>query len=330
MADVRLTLACWNYEHTRALQSGQVKPDGIELTYLCLPVEEIFFRMLKYQEFEIAEMSLSSYVMSLFQEQPPFIAIPVFPLRHFRHSGIFVHTASGIDSPQDLVGKRIGTPEYEMTAGVWIRGMLQDEYGVPVDGVDYYTGGQEEAGRPEKMALHLPENLRVRPIPPTETLSAMLDRGELDALYLARKPSCFVRGSQNVRRLFPQPREVEMAYYKKTGIFPIMHTVVIRRDVYERHPWVAQSMMKAFVRAQREAYAIVNQTAAPIHLLPWYPLFVEEVRAVLGEDFWPYGLDRNEHTLSVFLRYSYEQGLSPRQLSPRELFAPETFETFKI
>ncbi|WP_324716751.1 hypothetical protein U7230_00235 [Carboxydochorda subterranea] len=330
MGNLQLTMACWNYDRTRALQEGRIRPDGIDLTYLPLPVEETFFRMLRHREFDAAEMSLSSYVVSLFSDNPPFIAIPVFPSRFFRHSCIYVNSHSGIREPNDLIGKRVGTPEYQMTAGVWIRGILSDEYGVPVDSVEYFTGGEEEPGRPEKLRLDLPSNIHVHPIGPEKTLSAMLDSGEIDALYTARMPSCFARGSQNVRRLFPNYKEVEQAYFQKTRIFPIMHTVVIRRDVYEKHPWVAQSLMKALAQAQQEAYADLYQTAALKLMLPWLTSHVEETRAVMGRDFWPYGFEANEATLAVFLRYSYEQGLSKRLLQPRDLFAPETLESFKI
>lgn len=330
MSDLRLSMACWNYDRTKALMDGTVKPDGIDLIYLSLPVEETFFRMLRHHEFDIAEMSLSSYVVSLFQEPAPFIAIPVFPSRFFRHSCIYINQKSGIREPKDLIGKRIGTPEYQMTAGVWIRGILADHYGVPIDSVEYFTGGEEEPGRPEKLPLHLPKNIHVTPIGPTQTLSSMLENGEIDALYTARMPSCFASNSPNVGRLFPNYKVVEQDYFRKTGIFPIMHTIVIRREVYNKYPWVAQSMMKALIQAQKQAYDELYQTAALKIMLPWLVSEAEETQKVMGRDFWPYGFEANESTLSIFLRYSYEQGLSKRQLSPKELFAPETLETFKI
>src|SRR5213594_3527516 len=174
MAKLRLTLACWNYDRTRALLEERIPVDGIELNYLNLVVEETFFRMLRHREFDVAEMSLSSYVMSLFATDPVFVAIPVFPSRVFRHSSIYIHAPSGIRQAKDLIGKRVGTPEFQMTAAVWIRGMLADEYGVPVDSVVYATGGEEEPGRPEKLALDLPANIRVERIGPAQTLSAML------------------------------------------------------------------------------------------------------------------------------------------------------------
>jgi len=224
MTDLRLTLACWDYDRTRALAEGLVRPDGIELTYLTLPVEETFFRMVRHQEFDVAEMSLSSYVLTLDQERPPFIAIPVFPSRFFRHDCIYVTERSGIRQPKDLIGKRVGTPEYQITAAVWIRGILAEEYGVPVESVIYITGGEEAPGRQERVPLQLPPRIKVQPIGPTQTLFQMLETGEIDALYTARTPSSFRQGGGTVQRLFENYAEVERAYYQKTKIFPIMHT----------------------------------------------------------------------------------------------------------
>jgi 4,5-dihydroxyphthalate decarboxylase len=325
-----LTLACWNYDRTRALADGRVQPDGVDLNYLSLPVEETFFRMLRHREFDAAEMSLSSYVVSLFTPERPFIAIPVFPSRVFRHASIYVNAASGIREPKDLVGKKVGTPEYQMTAPVWIRGILSDEYGVPVNAVTYYTGGVEETGRTEKLKLDLPPDIRVERIGPDQTLSAMLASGEIDALHTARAPSSFSRGNGAVKRLFDDYPRVEREYFRRTGIFPIMHTVVIRRDLHEREPWVAQSLLKAFRESQRCTYADLSQTAASTAMLPWLTAHLEETRREMGDDFWPYGFERNRHTLGTFLRYSHEQGLSKTLLDPEALFAPQTLESFKI
>ena len=330
MSKLRLSLACWNYDRTRALLEGRVQPEGIDLNYLNIPVEETFFRMLRHKEFDVAEMSLSSYVLSLFQPDRPFIAIPVFPSRFFRHSGIYVHAASGIKEPKDLVGRRVGTPEYQMTAAVWIRGILSDDYGVPFERVVYFAGGQEERGRPEKLPLDLPPEIHVERIGPEQTLSSMLARGDIDALYTARTPSSFRSGDGRVKRLFEDFAPTERDYFRRTGIFPIMHTIVVRREVYERDRWVAQSLHKAFCAAQQETYEDFSQTAALKTMLPWLTAHVEETRRDMGDDFWPYGLERNRRTLATFLRYSYEQGLAKHALEPERLFAPETLESFKI
>jgi 4,5-dihydroxyphthalate decarboxylase len=309
---------------------GSIQPDGIELNSLDMPVEETFFRMLRHKEFEVAELSMSSYTVSLHSEARPFVAIPIFPSRFFRHSCIYVNADSGIKEAKDLIGKRIGNPEYQMTAPVWIRGILQDHYGVPVDSVTYVTGGEEEPGRSEKIKLDLPKNIRLESIGPTQTLSKMLEDGEIDALQTARMPSSFLKKNGKVKRLFPNYVDVERAYYRETGIFPIMHVIAIRRDVYEANRWVAQSLYKAFVESQRRTYADLKETAALKAMLPWLPAHLDEVRAEMGDDYWPYGLEKNHKTLSTFLRYHHEQGLSKKLLTPEQMFAPEALEAFKI
>jgi 4,5-dihydroxyphthalate decarboxylase len=329
VAPLKLTLACWNYDRTRALADGRVRPDGIDLTYLNLPVEETFFRMVRHREFDVAELSLSSYVLSLFQNDAPFVAIPVFPSRSFRHSCIYVHADSGIRTPSDLVNRRVGCPEFQLTACVWIRGLLADDHGVPFDGVTYVIGGQEQPGRREKLPLDLPSSIRIERIGPDATLAAMLERGDIDALYTPRMPSTFRSGCR-VRRLFEDYAQTERDYFRRTAIFPIMHVVAIRRGLYERHRWIAQSLQKAFAAAQRETYTDLAETAASKAMLPWLTAHVEETRREMGDDFWPYGLDRNRRALETFLRYSHEQGLAKRLLTPDDLFAPETLESFRI
>ena len=330
MAKLRLTFASWDYDRIRALADGSVRAEGIELNCLNLHVEETFFRMLRNREFDVAEMSLSSYAMSVARDQPPFIAIPVFPSRFFRQSCIFVSSRSGIREPRDLIGKRVGTPEFQMTAPVWIRGILQDEYGVDPASVEYFTGGEEEPGREEKLTLDLPPKFRLRRIGPTQTLAQMIADGQIDAMHTARIPSTFRTRPGEVTRLFENYVDVERAYYRKSGIFPIMHTVAIRRDVYRANPWIAQSLLKAFTEAKRRVYESLSTTSALITMLPWQIAQVEDVRSEMGEDWWPYGFEANRHVLDTFLRYHHEQGLSKRRLKPEELFAPETLEAFKI
>jgi 4,5-dihydroxyphthalate decarboxylase len=330
MSRLRLTMACWNYDRTRALMEDRIPIDGVDLTYLNLPVEETFFRMLRHREFDVAELSLSSYTLSLFRDDAPFIAIPIFPSRYFRHSCIYVHADSGIREPRDLIGKRVGNPEYQMTAPVWIRGILSDEYGVPVTSVTYHSGGEEQAGRTEKIALSLPPEIRLEAIPSGKTLSRMLETGEIDALYTARAPSTFFSNPGKVKRLFEDYQTLERAYYRKTRIFPPMHIVAIRRDVYEQNRWIAQSLCKAFFAAQKETYEDLRETGALKHMLPWLTTHVEETETLMGRDFWPYGYEPNVPALSTFLRYHHEQGLSKRLLTPKEIFAPESLEAFKI
>ncbi len=330
MPNLRLTLACWNYDRTRALADGSVGAEGIDLAYLGLEVEETFFRMLRHREFDVAEMSLSSYAVTLSRADPPFVALPVFPSRMFRHSCIFVSAQSGIRDAKDLVGRRVGVPEYQMTAPVWIRGILQDEHGVDPASVHYLTGGVEETGRGEKLKLDLPARFSVTPIGASQTLSQMLADGEIDALYTARTPSTFTTRPGTVRRLFDDYVGAERAYHRRTRIFPIMHTVVMRRDVYRAHRWIAQSLCKAFAEAKRRARADLDATNALSTMLPWQIAHVEDARRELGDDWWPYGLAPNRPVLDTFLRYHHEQGLSPRRLAPEDLFAAETHDAFRI
>lgn len=328
-----LSLACWDYDRTQALADGTVVPEGIDLTYLSLPVEETFFRMLRHREFDVAEMSLSSYVTALAAsspEQPPFVAIPVFPSRAFRHNGIYVHTGSGISQPRDLVGRVVGVPEYQLTAAVWIRGILADRHEVPIASVHYRTGGMHAPGRVEKQSLDLPPDVDVTPIPADRTLADMLVSGEIDALYAPRTPRPFAQGAPEVRRLFDDPRTVEETYARETGIFPIMHVVVIRPDVHERHPWIARTLVSAFERAKDLAEERIVETAAPRDMLPWLYAEVEHTRTLLGPDPWPYGVEANRTPLEVFLRYAHEQGLTHRRLDVDELFVPSSRETVVI
>jgi 4,5-dihydroxyphthalate decarboxylase len=327
MAKLTVSLACWDYDRTRAIADGRVAIDGVDVIYQPLVVEETFFRMLRYRDFDVAEMSLSSYCRSKFMDDP-FIAIPVFPSRMFRHGFIFVGERSGIATPADLAGKRVGCPEYQLTAPAWIRGILQDEYGVAVDSVEYLIGGEEQPGRPEKLKLDLPAHIHVTPIGPTDTLAEMLATGAIDAMYSARTPSTL--GTRGVRRLFDDVPGVERAYFEKTRIFPIMHVVVIRRDVYEKNRWLAQALYKAFVRSQEITYEDLAENAALKTMLPWVNWELASTRALMGEDYWPYGFEANRHVLDTFTRYSFEQGLSKRKLDPQELFAPETLEAFVI
>src|SRR5258706_9622450 len=227
MSKLRLAMACWNYDRTRALLEDRIPVDGIDLTYINIPVEKSFFRMIRHREFDVAEMSLSSYTLSLFKDPKPFVAIPVFPSRYFRHSCIYINRNSGVGEPKDVVGKRVGNPEYQLTAGVWIRGILSDDYKVPVSSVTYFRGGEEEPGRTEKLAITLPPEIKLASIPSDKILSHMLRDGEIDAIYSPRTPSSFSQNPEKECRLFEDYMYVEQEYYKRTKIFPIMHTVVI-------------------------------------------------------------------------------------------------------
>jgi 4,5-dihydroxyphthalate decarboxylase len=326
---LRLSLACSVCDRTQGLIDGSVQVEGVSLACLGLPVEEVFHRMVRFREFDAAELSLSSYVLSL-QLGKPFIAVPAFPSRMFRHSSIYVNTGTGIREPVDLVGRTVGVAEFQLTANVWIRGILAEHYGVPVASVRYRTGGLHTPGRVEKLPLSLPEDIRVEPVPDGRTLAEMLVSGEIDAVYTPRTPAPYAQGSPEVRRLFPDAAAEEARYFARTGVFPLMHTVVLRRALYEEHPWLARAFFKAFEQARRQALEGIDETATLKYMVPWLHDEVARTRGLLGDDYWPYGLPPNEHALQTFLRYSFEQGLAQSLLSPADLFAPETLEQFVI
>jgi 4,5-dihydroxyphthalate decarboxylase len=326
---LRLSLACWDYDRTRSLCDGRTSPEGIDLVYLTLSPEETFFRMMRFREFDIAEMSLSSYVLSLDDPKRPFVAIPVFPSRSFRHSGIFVRQGGPVRQPSDLVGKRVGIPEYQLTAIVWIRGILEEFYGVRYDGVTYVTGGLEEPGRIEKARVKLPGSVQIERAPEGATLSEMLDQGAIDAIYAPRTPSTF--GNGRVTRLFQDSVAVERDYYLSTGIFPIMHTVAIRREVYERDRWIAKSLQKAFDASLSEVRPAQHDTTALRFSLPWLVAHAEEAEAIMGPNPWAYGFsEQNRKVLATFLRYSHAQGLASTAWDPAQLFVPESLESFAV
>ena len=330
MGKLHVDFACGSYDRTRALQDGSVQPEGIDLTYIPIdPPEEVFWRMLMHHEFDVAEMSLGSYTAGRTRGDLPFIAIPAFVSRMFRHSAAYINVDSGIQRPEDLKGKRVGIPEYQMTAMVWLRGILQTDYGVKPSDLHWYSGGQEHPGRREKVPLILPSDVRIERIPEDRTLSSMLVAGEIDALFAARMPSPFINRSPKVRRLFPNYREVEADYFKRTGIFPIMHTVAIRLDLYERHPWIAQSLFKALCEAKERCAKSIYETGSLRFMLPWANDDYEQARALMGDDYWPYGFEANRKVLETFVRYAYEQGVAARQVTVEELFAKETLDTFR-
>jgi len=330
MGNVHLDLACGDYDRVRALRDGSVQAEGIELNLIPFRrPEETFWRMLMHREFDASEMSFGGYVAARSRGDSPFIAIPVFPSRFFRHSAIYVNAEAGIERPEDLKGRRVGVPEYQQTAAVWIRGILQDDHGVRPSDVLWFTGGQEHPGRRDKLRLTLPEDVRVERIAEGKTLSAMLEAGEIDALFTPLMPEPFLRRSPRVRRLFRNYRTVEADYFRRTGIFPIMHTLVIQQEVYERHRWIAQSLFKAFDEAKRRCIEPIYDTGALLYTLPWVVEDFETARELMGEDFWPYGLEANRKTLETFVRYAYEQGIATRPLAIEELFAAETLDTFR-
>jgi 4,5-dihydroxyphthalate decarboxylase len=322
VADLKLTLACWNYDRTRALMDGRVKPEGIELDIQVLRPRQTFQRMLDDHEFQVSELSLASYTALKGRGVCPFVAVPVALSKIFRHSCIYVRTDTGIRTPADLRGKRVGTTQYSSTALVFMRGMLQHDYGVAPADMHWFMGGLSAFTEQPLIPLDLPKDVRLDFLPVGQTLEAMFARGELDALLSIYIPPLFLEGSPRIARLFPNFKQVEQDYYRRTRIFPIMHTVVLREDVYRQHPWAAASIYRAFCSAKNLAVEGLYDTDALALALPWLLDHVEEAWREFGRDFWSYGLEPNRATLTAIGQYVHEQGLSPRIVSPDELFAP--------
>jgi 4,5-dihydroxyphthalate decarboxylase len=323
MSDLKLTLACWDYDRTRALIDGRVRPAGIDLDIKVLRPRQAFQRMLETQEFHVSELSLASYTALKGRGRCPYVAVPVALSKMFRHSCIYVRTGAGIKAPADLKGKRVGTSQYGSTALVFMRGMLQHDYAVAPSDLHWFMGGLNAPAEQPLIPLGLPSDVRLDFLPAGKTLEGMLEAGELDALLSIYIPSLFRQGSPRIARLFPSFKPVEQDYYRRTGIFPIMHTVVLREDVHQAHPWAARSIYQAFRAAKDLAVEGLYDSDALRLSLPWLLHHVEEARRALGEDFWSYGLEANRPTLAALGQFVHEQGLSPRVVSPDELFAPD-------
>lgn len=327
---LELSLAVCDYDRTRAIFDGRAPIEGCTVTAVALEPEESFHRAFRFQEFDVTEISMSSYLMTLSRGQAHYIAIPAFVSRLFRHSSIYIRTDRGIREPKDLKGKTIGVPEYQMTANVWVRGMLQEEYGVSPRDIRWRRGGLEEPGREERSPMQPPPGVDLRSVPQERTLSDMLEKGELDGIIGARAPSCFLRGAPNIDRLFPNYPAVEEAYFRKTGLFPIMHAIGIRRSLVEKYPWLAVSVYKAFRRAKALCLHELGQIGHLATTLPWPVYEYDRVRRFMGEDYWPYGVEENRRALETLARYSHEQGLSVRPVGVEEMFARPTYELSKI
>jgi 4,5-dihydroxyphthalate decarboxylase len=322
MSRLDITLACGRYDRVWPLVDGRVRPEGVDLNVIPLEPEELFWRMINHAEFDVAEMSLASYAVAKAAGDTRFVGIPVFLSRSFRHSSLYVREDSPVTGPAGLAGLRIGVPEYQMTAAVWTRGLLRHDFGVDLPSITWRTGGLEQPGRVERQALTLPDWVRIDPVP--GTLSQALLDGEIDALMAPRVPSVFRREGGGVRRLFPDYAEREAEYYRRTGIFPIMHMVVVRADVAQAHPWVVRSLYKAFAEAKTMALAGLADAPALRYTMPFLLDALERQQEVFGADPWPYGLTPNRAALEVFADYLLEQGLTPHRIDVNDLFAPST------
>ncbi|HEY2230883.1 MAG TPA: PhnD/SsuA/transferrin family substrate-binding protein [Xanthobacteraceae bacterium] len=323
MSNLKLTLACWDYDRTRPLIDGRVRPEGIDLDIQVLRPRQTFQRMLDDRAFHVSELSLASYAALKGRGECPFVAVPVALSKIFRHSCIYVRTDAGIKTPADLKGRRVGTSQYSSTALVFMRGMLQHDYGVAPSDLHWFMGGLNTFTEQPLIPLDLPKDVRLDFLGPGQSLEGMFAAGALDALLSIYIPSLFLKGSPRIARLFPDFKRVEQDYYRRTGIFPIMHTVVLREDVYKEHPWAARSIYQALRAAKDLAVEGLYDTDALQLALPWLIDHVEEAWRIFGKDFWSYGLEPNRPALAAIGRFVREQGLSPRVVSADELFAPD-------
>lgn len=330
MERLRLSLAMGDYDRTRPIYDGRVQIDGVDPICMLLSPEEMFFRAFRHQAFDISELSLSSYSISVARGEPHYVAIPVFLSRAFRHTSFYVRKDRGIEKPQDLRGRRIGIAEYQLSANVWCRGILAEHYGVKPSEIRWVRGGMDTPGRPEKIKVALPPDIEISEAPEGATLNAMLASGEIDGFIGPRWPRCFSEGHPQVGRLFPDTVAEAEAYYRETGIFPIMHVLGLRRALADQHPWLPGALLKGFSEAKALCEGLLSDTSATKVTMPFVEDNLVRARALMGSDIWSYGLGANRNTLATFLRYHYEQGLSPRKVEVEELFHPSTTELFSV
>jgi 4,5-dihydroxyphthalate decarboxylase len=331
MPDLRLTFAIGDYLHMRELATGRVKPEGIELTVLTLPLETIAYRFLASYEWEVSEFSLATYCAMVANGNAPMVGLPVFPSRVFRHGSIFLPKDSPIKSAAELRGKRIGIPQWTQTAVTYVRGWMQHEAGVPLTSVEWIQAGVNDAGRKEMTTFDLPPGFRLTSVP-DKALGGMLVSGEIDAVISARPPRVFLDGKHGIKRLIRDYRAQEEAYFRKTGIFPIMHLVVLRRDAYEANRWIARNLMDAFEQAKRACLPELYQGQTSFLPTAWGNEHAEQTNRMLFpvDDPWPYGIENNRKTLEPFLQFCHEQGVTNRKLSVEELFPKEVSFALKI
>jgi 4,5-dihydroxyphthalate decarboxylase len=326
---LQLSVALGDYDRTRALLDGSVQIDGVDPTYMTLNPEEMFFRAMRSQDFDIAELSFSSYLVKHSRGDCPYIAVPVFVSRAFRHTSMYVRK-DRIKRPEDLKGKRMGLPEYQLTAHVWARAILADDYGVQPEDVIWVRGGIDTPGRPEKIKLQLPAGVRVESAPEGVTISEMLDRGDIDGFMAPRPPSGAALKNPQVGWLFDDPTAAAKDYYRRTGVFPIMHIVGVRKTLAAQHPWLPAAVFKAFSAAKAVAADKLADTSASKVMLPFVEEQLKAARESMGEDYWSYGVTAARKTLETFVRQHHAQGLSARLMSVDEVFHPATYETYSI
>jgi 4,5-dihydroxyphthalate decarboxylase len=329
MGKLQLSLAVGPYDRTRALVDGSVQIDGVEPLCMTLSPEEIFFRAFRHAEFDVCELSLSSFTVKTAQGNCPYVGVPAFVSRTFRHTAIYVRT-DRIKTPADLKGKKVGVPEYQLTANVWARAILEEDFGVRPSDISWVRGPITDAERPEKISIKLPPDVKLADAPEGKTISQLLAEGEIDGFIAPRAPDLDLRKHPNIGWLFADPTAAAKDYYKRSGIFPIMHLVGVRRELVQQHPWLPAALLKAFEQAKAAAMELINDTSATKVTLPFVEENLKAARALMGEDFWPYGVAPNRKTLEAFLQRHHAEGLSSRLVKVDEMFHPSTYESFKV
>ncbi len=322
MSKLQISFACCPYDRLNPIITGRVPIEGCDVNFFPLRPEELFPRVYSTQDFDVTELSASSHILTCLRGDSHYVGIPAFVSRVFRHGDIYIRTDRGIRTPADLRGKIVGVPEYQMTAALWIRGILSDEYGVKTSEIRWRNGGLQRPGRGERTPISLPPSIELKTIAPDKTLSGMLADGEIDALITAVQPNCYAEKAPHVGRLFPNFREAEEAYYKKTGMFPIMHMMAVRKSLAESYPWLAGNILKACLQARNIAAEEMKSTGMFYAMLPWLSDDLARAHSVMGANMWPYGANANRKELEAMLRWSHEQGLAPRHGTVEEIFAP--------
>jgi len=323
MSRLKLTFACALYDRLQPIYTGEVKPDGIDLNFIAIDEPRpIFDRMSGGQEFDVAEYSSSEFVQRFANKQCPFVAIPVFPSRAFRHGFIAVHRKAGIAKPKDLEGKRIGVPLYTMTAAIFIRGLLQHEYGVDLSKVHWVQGAMNTPnahGSPTVLPLLRPVSIEDNRS--NKSMSDLIEERFVDATLGTSLPKA-IRTNPDIQRLFPDYVDLEKEYYRRTRIYPIMHLIAIRRDVYEKHPFVATSLYDAFCKAKKIALDHMYNLRALRYMTPWLMRDIDEIYEVFDGDPWPYGVEPNRPTLEALVTYLADQALIAKPVPVDDLFVP--------
>lgn len=329
MSKLTLSIAMGDYDRTRPIHDGRVQIDGVTPVTQLLTPEEMFFRAFRQEAFDVSELSLSSYCVKRAKDQSPYVALPVFLSRAFRHSSIYIRTDKGIERPEDLAGRRIGMAEWQLTANVWARGLLED-YGVKQSDIRWVRGGMHTPGRPEKIAVDLPPDVDLTPAPEGATLDQMLRDGQIDGYIGPRSLRCFDEGHPKVARLFANGVEAAAEYYARTKIFPVMHVLGVRRSLADAHPWLPGALFKAFAQSKALAQSALSDTSAPKVTMAFVEDTLTMARRRLGGDLWTYGAKENETVLDAFLDLHHRQGLSARRLSVSELFHASTYEAYSL